>query len=342
MRRVKDQDNWDAIKRAGLHAVQDGRLTGIDKDNFLAAIKEPDKTGFFRQLGGGAWNALAEQLIAGEPDIMGRSSSPLAMELPAPEGALGTSGRWIGSAAALIAEIALLKKFGGANFKGFIGDMAAAQIAGGTQLAGLTAASHVINRLPMPTAVKLLAEAGLFSGVTAVEGGNKYEVALNALMPLALKAAGIGKDSLGKRWSEATTPEAKAQVVKEVQALAEGLEAKPAEPLKAEGGQPPPAATVDKLTSMKNAWVDQERAARGLEPMEPALREKWGEAIDTAGREMEANPGRAAELVADVMKKPRAVTAPAAASRKIRSGTGTRNVTAAKAAMRWANRSTAR
>lgn len=63
------------------------------------------------------------------------------------------------------------------------------------------------------------------------------------------------------------------------------------------------------VTSNKNAIVDQERAQRGLPPMMSQMRQSNQAAWDEAMREIDQNPQRQDELIAELTNNPRALTA---------------------------------
>ena len=62
------------------------------------------------------------------------------------------------------------------------------------------------------------------------------------------------------------------------------------------------------VTSIKNAVVDEERAARGLPAMQPAVRQKWGQAVQKAEEEIDFDPDYQKNLVDTLAEKPRAIT----------------------------------
>lgn len=81
------------------------------------------------------------------------------------------------------------------------------------------------------------------------------------------------------------------------------LAPEPAKPLEQEFT--PPAGDA---TGIRNAIVDQERKDRGLPPaMEPAAKE-FGKSWDAALKEVEKNPNAGADLVTEVLEKPRPLT----------------------------------
>jgi hypothetical protein len=61
-------------------------------------------------------------------------------------------------------------------------------------------------------------------------------------------------------------------------------------------------------TSIKNVVVDKERAARGLQPMQPAISQKWGEAVNKAQEEIDFDPDYQKNLVNELAERPRAIT----------------------------------
>lgn len=58
-------------------------------------------------------------------------------------------------------------------------------------------------------------------------------------------------------------------------------------------------------TSNKNAVVDQEREARGLDPMTPVLRREWGVALDEANAKSDADPLWVDRLINELTNDPR-------------------------------------
>lgn len=96
---------------------------------------------------------------------------------------------------------------------------------------------------------------------------------------------------------------------KEAEVLTETPTAPVAEPV------PMGAATASEftppvpfVTSNKNAIVDQERAQRGLPPMMSQMRQSNQDAWDAAMREIDQNPQRQDELIAELTNNPRALT----------------------------------
>lgn len=106
---------------------------------------------------------------------------------------------------------------------------------------------------------------------------------------------------------EEFTPPAKG--TEEHAVLAEELAKVPEEP------PAPPETPIENhtppeggVTGVRNAIVDQERKDRGLPPaMEPAAKE-FGDSWTAALKEVEKNPNAGADLVADVIEKPRPLT----------------------------------
>lgn len=75
------------------------------------------------------------------------------------------------------------------------------------------------------------------------------------------------------------------------------------------------APVHNRVTGIKNAAVDQQRAERGLPPVMKPLRESWGEAWDSAMAKMDADPttpthlGVQDRVIRDLKNNPRAATA---------------------------------
>ena len=70
----------------------------------------------------------------------------------------------------------------------------------------------------------------------------------------------------------------------------------------------PAEAPPQDPTSIKNAVIDQERAARGVAPAFPVLRKAFGEVWDRAMKRINANGSWQGDLIAELKEKPRAIT----------------------------------
>jgi hypothetical protein len=75
-----------------------------------------------------------------------------------------------------------------------------------------------------------------------------------------------------------------------------------------ETGQQSQAAKSKSATSIKNAVVDEERAARGLPAMKPAVEQKWGEAVKKAEEEIDFDENYQKSLIDELAERPRAIT----------------------------------
>ncbi len=67
-------------------------------------------------------------------------------------------------------------------------------------------------------------------------------------------------------------------------------------------------APYEGVTSIKNAVVDQERAARGLPPLMQPARKAWGTAWDEAGKMLDENPQAGVTLVDEINTRARPLT----------------------------------
>lgn len=91
------------------------------------------------------------------------------------------------------------------------------------------------------------------------------------------------------------------------------VESQSAKPIIGKGvvSEPPKIPTErpeNKATSTKNAVVEAERAERNLSPIEKTAKREFGKAWDEAAKIVEENPRATEDLVADIIKKPRALT----------------------------------
>lgn len=70
----------------------------------------------------------------------------------------------------------------------------------------------------------------------------------------------------------------------------------------------PPVIKPENVTSIQNAYVDSERAKRGLPPASEVGRRAWGEVWDQAEAKEAQDPDSGQRLVASLLETPRAVT----------------------------------
>lgn len=72
-------------------------------------------------------------------------------------------------------------------------------------------------------------------------------------------------------------------------------------------GKAEPKPVESSPTSIKNRIVDQERVARGLEPMMQPAAKEFGKSWDEAAKKVDENPNAANDLIDELKKKPRAL-----------------------------------
>lgn len=86
------------------------------------------------------------------------------------------------------------------------------------------------------------------------------------------------------------------------------VEAPPADPAPAPEATPAVEPTEQTLTSIKNAVTAEERAARGIDPVEEPARRAFGDVWDAVKTEVAERPTAPDALLAELKQKPRALT----------------------------------
>lgn len=121
------------------------------------------------------------------------------------------------------------------------------------------------------------------------------------------EVARLGKETRNVEMPPEAPPGAKIDFVPEEVAAPETT-APPAEPIGMGGAVPSEFKPAESTTGIKNATVEQERAARGLPPaIEPAKR-SFGTVWDDAMAKIDADPRIPEDLVSSLKKNPRSLT----------------------------------